>query len=376
MKTKLSMRTAVVATVLALGLVAQPTMAAEMTREVQAKLLEAQKAGGDKAVSLAKDALSAGKSSYDKEMALKVLLSVAFKAKDYRAAVQAAEGLLEGGFAKGNERLTYTKYVADLSIQTRDYAKAASYYQKYLDARGAGASEKDYFDAAQVANLTGSYSQVMAYGDKVAATGRARSEKMLLLQYNAAGKLGQAAKQRALMEELAKRFGKGEYLANMIAIHSKANGDKAMILNLYRLAADRGGLKGQELGVSFVQDLIAAGAMSEAQAFLKKAGLKTTGKKAALTRRAKKAHLKLKGGADQTAADCKTEEMFDEMQKKCVPKPADMAAAGRSRRRRNGIVQGVYRGTTGLAKGSLRQVGRLGRAVFGRGGKVGGDEDE
>ncbi len=30
---------------------------------------------------------------------------------------------------------------------------------------------------------------------------------------------------------------------------------------------------------------------------LKKAGLKTTGKKATLTRRAKKAHLKLKGGA-------------------------------------------------------------------------------
>ncbi len=29
---------------------------------------------------------------------------------------------------------------------------------------------------------------------------------------------------------------------------------------------------------------------------LKKAGLKTTGRKAALTRRAKKAHLKLKGG--------------------------------------------------------------------------------
>jgi hypothetical protein len=30
---------------------------------------------------------------------------------------------------------------------------------------------------------------------------------------------------------------------------------------------------------------------------LKKAGLKTTGKKSTLTRRAKKAHLKLKGGA-------------------------------------------------------------------------------
>jgi hypothetical protein len=32
---------------------------------------------------------------------------------------------------------------------------------------------------------------------------------------------------------------------------------------------------------------------------LKKAGLKTTGRKAALTRRAKKAHLKMKGGDDE-----------------------------------------------------------------------------
>jgi hypothetical protein len=31
---------------------------------------------------------------------------------------------------------------------------------------------------------------------------------------------------------------------------------------------------------------------------LKKAGLKTTGRKAALTRRAKKAHLKMRGGED------------------------------------------------------------------------------
>lgn len=36
---------------------------------------------------------------------------------------------------------------------------------------------------------------------------------------------------------------------------------------------------------------------------LKKAGLKTTGRKAALTRRAKKAHLKLRGGQDEPVAD-------------------------------------------------------------------------
>lgn len=36
---------------------------------------------------------------------------------------------------------------------------------------------------------------------------------------------------------------------------------------------------------------------------LKKAGLKTTGKKAALTRRCKKAHLKMRGGIDEGRSD-------------------------------------------------------------------------
>jgi hypothetical protein len=53
------------------------------------------------------------------------------------------------------------------------------------------------------------------------------------------------------------------------------------------------------------------------------------------------------------------------------PPPEDENTGGRRRgrkTRKNGIVQGVYRGTTGLAKGTLRSVGRLGRSVFGRGG--------
>lgn len=36
---------------------------------------------------------------------------------------------------------------------------------------------------------------------------------------------------------------------------------------------------------------------------LKKAGLKTTGRRAALTRRAKKAHLKIRGGANGTVVE-------------------------------------------------------------------------
>jgi len=109
---------------------------------------------------------------------------------------------------------------------------------------------------------------------------------------------------------------------------------------------------------------------------LKKAGLKTTGKKAALTRRAKKAHLKLRGGADGDMCDVEAGSgKMDGTMKGAKCEPAGMTA-GRSRRRRNGLVQGVYRGTTGLAKGSLRQVGRLGRAVFGRGGKVGAGQDD
>jgi hypothetical protein len=99
---------------------------------------------------------------------------------------------------------------------------------------------------------------------------------------------------------------------------------------------------------------------------LKKAGLKTTGKKAALTRRAKKAHLKV-GGADEPISLADTP---------LAPKDDDLMGGRRRRSRKNGLVQGVYRGTTGIAKGTLRSVGRLGRSVFGRGGngKMGGNE--
>ena len=96
---------------------------------------------------------------------------------------------------------------------------------------------------------------------------------------------------------------------------------------------------------------------------LKKAGLKTTGKKAALSRRAKKAHLKVGGGEA-------------EMPPPPPPGGNTLAAeeGGRRRSRKNGLVKGIYRGTTGLAKGTLRSVGRLGRSVFGRG--KGGQPEE
>jgi hypothetical protein len=107
---------------------------------------------------------------------------------------------------------------------------------------------------------------------------------------------------------------------------------------------------------------------------LKKAGLKTSGKKAALTRRAKKAHLKMRGGedAEQTPQEegrvCFTDrnEAGTIENGNCVA--SDMGGRRRSRRR-NGLVKGVYRGVTGVAKGTLRSVGKVGKAVFGRGRK-------
>jgi len=52
---------------------------------------------------------------------------------------------------------------------------------------------------------------------------------------------------------------------------------------------------------------------------LKKAGLKTSGRKAALTRRAKKAHLKMRGGADGDGDEA-------------MRGPDDMDTGGRRRR--------------------------------------------
>ena len=74
---------------------------------------------------------------------------------------------------------------------------------------------------------------------------------------------------------------------------------------------------------------------------LKKAGLKTSGKKAALTRRAKKARL-MKGGnqddvvlsSEPTKASCEAEgKDFDEEQKKCVDRPVNMGGRKKGKSR-------------------------------------------
>jgi len=77
---------------------------------------------------------------------------------------------------------------------------------------------------------------------------------------------------------------------------------------------------------------------------LKKAGLKTSGKKAALTRRAKKARL-MKGGdgngepatvvlgAEPTKASCEAEDKdYDEVQKKCINRGTSVKMGGRKSR--------------------------------------------
>jgi hypothetical protein len=64
---------------------------------------------------------------------------------------------------------------------------------------------------------------------------------------------------------------------------------------------------------------------------LKKAGLKTSGKKSTLTRRAKKAHLKLRGGAEDVAPEVKEQlgGMVEEI------KDEEKAPVGGRRSRRN-----------------------------------------
>lgn len=78
---------------------------------------------------------------------------------------------------------------------------------------------------------------------------------------------------------------------------------------------------------------------------LKKAGLKTSGRKAALTRRAKKAHLKMRGGevtevmeGDVTKYKSSNTGATYNTQKEADEADASLATGGRSRRsRRRGI---------------------------------------
>ena len=71
--------------------------------------------------------------------------------------------------------------------------------------------------------------------------------------------------------------------------------------------------------------------LKQLKKLLKKAGLKASGSKRALTRRAKKAHLKLRGGAEDVAPEVKEQlgGMVEEIKEEETP------AGGRRRSRRH-----------------------------------------
>jgi hypothetical protein len=68
---------------------------------------------------------------------------------------------------------------------------------------------------------------------------------------------------------------------------------------------------------------------------LKKAGLKTSGKKSTLTRRVKKAHLKMRGGAEDVAPEVKEQVAgaVEEIKEEAAPAAGPMEA-GRRRSRK------------------------------------------
>jgi hypothetical protein len=68
---------------------------------------------------------------------------------------------------------------------------------------------------------------------------------------------------------------------------------------------------------------------------LKKHGLKTTGKKATLTRRAKKAHLKMRGGD----ANCGPGQVYDTASRSCV---IETTGGKRKKSRSRGILGKLF----------------------------------
>ena len=66
---------------------------------------------------------------------------------------------------------------------------------------------------------------------------------------------------------------------------------------------------------------------------LKKAGLKTTGKRSTLTRRIKKAHLKMRGGDVDPEAKEEIKEVNEEVKEEIKPPPTQEEGAEGGRRR-------------------------------------------
>ncbi len=242
----------------------------QFSKPVQ-KLLKASQDAFDKqdmptSTATAKEALAAATTNDDKSYAMRFIYRAAVTQKDWTLALSSLKDYLASGLATPEEVVKFTRVIAQISTQQKDYVSGLEWYQKYLEVGGAAATLEDYDTAASIA-LNQKQPLLAA---QIVETFRQRRgddamDERMWLRLNAAYyRAEKNQERRAPMQQLVVRYPKPAYMHDLLNLMIDVNTDDRSLANAFRFAYARGLLSKQNQYFDFAERLLNQGAPAEA----------------------------------------------------------------------------------------------------------------
>jgi TonB family protein len=215
----------------------------------------------DTALTLSKTALTAAKTSQDRNLALRVLLNVTAKKQDYLAYATYAEQLLGLGMSlPDQERVGYYKALAQIHGQAKNYEAALGWSEKWAEA---SKDAEAYLMVAKIHLVQQKDAAAIPWLEKSLAATPDPKEATLNLLYGAYIRSKDATAQRTTLEKLLAKYPKNDYLVALTALYA-SDAEPHALVDLTRLLVERNALPLDGDDLRFATAAMEVGAPAEA----------------------------------------------------------------------------------------------------------------
>ncbi len=215
----------------------------------------------------------ANKTPYDNFAVSELTGFCAIRVNDYATAARALEAGLESGFLAQDQVPSRVRALSQVNYQIKNYPKAIEFGNRAI--KGGYADADLYTLVAQAYYIQGDYKMTKAFvGDWVEDTskrGQKPREGALQLLLSSCIKLDDSACTTDALERLVDHYPKDEYWQNLMRSMFRTGGSDAVMLNIYRLAAEVNAMRRPEDYTEMAQLAIEQGLPGEAQSVLEKA---------------------------------------------------------------------------------------------------------
>lgn len=214
----------------------------------------------------AREALAIATLDDDKRYSMRFIYRAAISLKDWNLAVSSLKDYLASGLAAQDEVGRYTRLVAQIHAQEKQYEPALEWYQKYLTLAGPAAQLEDVDTAASIAAVLKQWPVCAQIVEQArTAHGDDKIDERLWLRLNLAYyRMEKNVERRVPMTQLLVRYQKPTYFNDYLLLLQDTGADDRTMVNAMRYGQARGLFSKAGQYLDFAERLLNQGAPAEA----------------------------------------------------------------------------------------------------------------